>query len=93
MKYRKKPLVVDAIQWTGDLPLPEEFEEMGFLEDENGYDLLILTKEGEMRCKMDDWIIKGIEGEFYCCKNSVFQETYEWTGLSKSTSILMSSGL
>lgn len=76
-RYRKKPVVVEAFQWTGEeIPVPEEFSEMGYQEDENGYDLLIDTLEGEMRCKLNDYIIKGIKGEFYPCKPDIFEATY-----------------
>ncbi len=77
MKYRKKPIVVTAFQWLGNISLPEEFEDMGCMEDDNGYDLIIMTLEGDMRCRMDDFIIKGVNGEFYPCKPDIFFKTYE----------------
>jgi hypothetical protein len=39
--------------------------------------LIIYTLEGEMRCRQGDWIIKGVKGEFYPCKNDIFEATYE----------------
>ncbi len=87
-KYRKKPVVVDAWQ----LPLTKEdrasiiFKMQGherdiiILEsDEQNRDtkLSIKTLEGTMTAENDDWLIRGVEGEFYPCKNSVFEATYE----------------
>lgn len=40
-------------------------------------DLIISTLEGDMRCGVGDWVIKGIKGEFYPCKDDIFQATYE----------------
>lgn len=77
MKFRKKPVIIDAIQWNGSLPFPEEFSSMGFLEHENGYDLEIDTLEGTMLCRQGDYIIKGVAGEFYPCKPEIFERTYE----------------
>lgn len=75
--YRKKPLVVQAIQWTGNLPFPEEFADMAFMEHYNGYDLVIETLEGDMTCRMDDYIIRGVKGEFYPVAHDIFKLTYE----------------
>lgn len=77
MKYRKLPVVIEAHQWVGTLPLPEEFEDMGFFEEANGQDLLIVTLEGNILCQMDDYIIKGVKGEFHSCKPDIFKMTYE----------------
>lgn len=77
MKYRKKPVVIEAIRWLGDLPLPEEFADMGFFEHENGYDLEIFTLEGVVIARQGDYIIKGVKGEFYPCKADIFEMTYE----------------
>jgi hypothetical protein len=77
MKFRKKPVVIEAVRWLGNLPLPEEFGTMGYLEHENGYDLEIQTLEGDMLCRQGDWIIRGIKGEFYPCKPDIFEATYE----------------
>ena len=81
-KYRKKPVVVEALRWTG-----KNFEAMS-----NFYGaftcttisaifpkstMLVLTLEGTMRAKPGAWIIKGVKGEFYPCKSDIFEETYE----------------
>jgi len=74
--YRKKPVIVEAIQWTGE----NKEEIIGFV-DGNGFfdhnDLVIKTLEGKLISKPGDYIIKGIDGEFYPCKEKIFNETYE----------------
>ena len=80
-KYKKKPVIVEAVQWTGD----NEFEIAKFMEDlpeatfiyDNRPYILIPTLEGEMRCDLKDYIIKGVQGEFYPCKPDIFGQTYE----------------
>ena len=77
MKFRKKPVVIDAIQWTGD-----NIEEIGeFLAGVHwataGRNPVILTREGDMTVSPNDWIIKGVAGEFYPCKPDIFTATYD----------------
>lgn len=76
-KYRKKPVVIEAVQYdgtTGHLPY-----EMGtaISRSTEGGSCFITTLEGEMECRVDDWIIKGVKGEFYPCKPDIFAATYE----------------
>ena len=80
-KYRKKPVVIDAIQGfkEGDHPavglIPEKFK--GFtpvLEGATGY---IDTLEGGHFVTAGDWIITGVKGETYPCKPDIFEMTYE----------------
>ena len=90
-KYRKKPVVIDAVQFDGTplgaLNVFEEFDIQGakFIPD---YDLRTGTlfiptledgKMGEAKhiASREDWIIKGVRGEFYPCKPDIFEETYE----------------
>lgn len=89
MKYRKKPVVVEVIQWTG-LNLEEVKE---FVGESLTYDILdaawkvgkgrpyvlmkIKTLEGDMEVSEKDFIIKGVNGEFYPCKPDIFEKTYE----------------
>lgn len=77
MKYRKKPVVVEAIQFDGD----NFYEVEQFAKGETFYDLFgrfyIGTLEGEMLVSEGDYIIKGVEGEFYPCKPDIFHKTYE----------------
>jgi len=82
-KYRKKPVVIDAIQFYPTMPIYEISTLFGGLNSENrtfekkGDVLVIKTLEGEMVASAGDWIIKGVKGEFYPCKPDVFRITYE----------------
>lgn len=80
-KFRKKPVVIEAILWDGDAHAANMFlgEAYGInwkYADDNAA-ILIPTLEGEMRGEVGDWIIKGVKGEFYPCKPDVFAATYE----------------
>ena len=75
MKYRHKPVVVDVLQYTGD-----NLEELiGFadiiLRSDGKW--CVYTPEGLMAFDIGDYIIKGVKGEFYPCKQDIFEETYE----------------
>ena len=83
-KFRKKPVVVEAMQHTSETR--EEIiawsgaGHVGIDEDGAEYELAnlrISTLEGVMRCDLGDWIIKGVKGEFYPCKPDIFAATYE----------------
>lgn len=89
-KYRKKPVVVEAIQWTGsNLEEIRNFVGGDLIEDwmeffdikrtlkEMLVDIAIDTLEGTMRVDYGDYIIKGVKGEFYPCKPDIFLATYE----------------
>lgn len=88
MKYRKKPVVIEAIQWTGD-NLKEIIGFTGLHESANKWTwkeyedvvkndgLKIFTLEGKMNADIGDFIIKGVKGEFYPCKPDIFEATYE----------------
>ncbi len=75
MKYRKKPVVIEAIQFTGNFDEIEKFVG-GDAEFRDGK-LLVATLEGPLWASPYDWIIKGIKGEFYPCKPDIFEATYE----------------
>lgn len=75
MKYRKKPVVIEAIQFVGNFTEIEKFCEGNFDWSEGKSD--IKTLEGTMRASFGDYIIKGIKGEFYPCKEDIFLKTYE----------------
>jgi len=90
-KYRKKPVVIEAIQWTGgnhrdmfdhlsgsvdeQIQMSGDNFEMDHSKVEGG--LVIKTLEGEHLATIGDYIIKGVAGEFYPCKPDIFQATYE----------------
>jgi len=77
-KYRKKPVVVEAIQFTGkNRKEIVEFVGKSFIEWTHHLEIGIETLEGDMKAKPNDWIIKGIKGEFYPCKPDIFEQTYE----------------
>ena len=84
-QFRKKPVVIEAFQLPGLLESPAAFmewaDEVGLLDIdyESGRDatLIIHTLEGSMTAQPGDWIIKGVQGEFYPCKPDIFQATYE----------------
>ena len=83
MKFRSKPVVIEAIQFLGGFSIDEMRVEWGepfartALYNDKMNDLLIATLEGAMRADLEDWIIKGTRGEFYPCKPDVFQTKYE----------------
>lgn len=74
--FRKKPVIIEAIQWNGkNLNVIDGF--IGEVIDNNGMTLIIHTLEGDMEAKVGDYIIKGVNGEFYPCKPDIFAKTYE----------------
>ncbi len=88
MKYRKKPVVIEAVKWTGDnlreiidftglhpSALKWTWEEYEQVVKENG--LKIFTLEGSYMATIGDMIIKGVQGEFYPCKPDIFETTYD----------------
>lgn len=90
MKFRKKPIVIEAIQYTG-FNTSDVFNFVGKeLEGDPNfdpkvkkgkgaiiYDFFIKTLEGKMKVSPNDWIIKGVNGEFYPCKPDIFEKTYD----------------
>ena len=89
-KFRKKPVVIEAIQYNNlnkaeiEIFVGKKLKEE--LESETAYvagkgipvfSLLIETLEGNMKASTRDYIIKGIKGEFYPCKPDIFEATYE----------------
>lgn len=77
-KYKKKPIVVEAIQYTGG----NKKEIIDFTEGKATTNtcyshLTIPTLEGDHKADVGDWVIKGIRGEFYPCKPDIFDATYE----------------
>ena len=83
-KFRKKPVVIEAVQWNGrSLQDAIDFERKNQLPNWSvgGRDgktgIIIHTLEGDHLAEQGDWIIKGIQGEFYPCKPDIFDKTYE----------------
>lgn len=79
VKYRKKPVVIEAHKWNDPHGWPTSWIPVPFRlgEDEHGAYLIIPTLEGELKARDDDWIIRGVAGEFYPCKPEIFEATYE----------------
>ena len=83
MKYRNKPVVIEAVQWSPGVILPKEWADNGvsqiiYVEQPlTGPELAIKTLEGVMTARPGDFIIKGVKGEFYPCKPDIFEATYE----------------
>lgn len=77
--YRKKPIPIEARQYTGDNFLELQDWSNGHVErsiyDDDG--ILVYSLEGPMWFNEGDYIIKGIRGEFYPCQKDIFEETYE----------------
>lgn len=93
MRYRKKPVVIEAVEWNGR----NLFEVRTFMGERVNFDgdwrvqdrfhelethsrlygLKIETLEGTMNADVGDYIIKGVHGEFYPCKPDIFEKTYE----------------
>jgi hypothetical protein len=90
-KFRKKPVVIDAVQYNGSnkdeiisfVGEAAKFQSaVGSSADGEGYPqayskLTISTLEGEMLVSENDWVIKGVKGEFYPCKPEIFAATYD----------------
>ena len=87
IKYRKKPVIIEAFRWTGDI---EQTENPLWIKDaiqKNNVwitnertrfcQMHITTLEGEMVAELGDYIIRGIKGELYPCKPDIFEQTYE----------------
>ena len=87
MKYRKKPVVIEAIQFTRN-----NFEEIKYFTNNKAHSFTTeRTPNGKSYCTIDtlegdhiategDYIIKGVKGEFYPCKPDIFEQTYEMVG-------------
>lgn len=78
MKFRKKPIVIEAVQWNGDNFIDiDNFITISHETYPKDGIVKIPTLEGTMDAVEGDWIIKGVNGEFYPCKPDIFEKTYE----------------
>jgi len=77
MKFKKRPVVVEAFQWMKD-EVPSWWRDAKGIqiEVETGC-AIIPTLEGDHRAQPGDWIIQGVKGELYPCKPDIFEVTYE----------------
>lgn len=89
-KFRKKPVVIDAVQFTKEVAegmlFDKETGPFGLHASGNYHperreiysvSIPIKTLEGVMRAEIGDWIIRGVQGELYPCKSDIFEATYE----------------
>lgn len=97
-KFRKKPVVIEAMQWDGsrasieaicrwanDVPISDAQEvvdeepwiDYTFAAPDDVSNVLCHTLEGPLNVSVGDWIIRGVQGEFYPCKPDIFDATYE----------------
>jgi len=78
MKFRKKPVVIEAVPFTGANGSEViRWADRGAVTDIDGGSLAIHALEGIMRANIGDWIIRGVKGEYYPCKPDIFWATYE----------------
>ena len=87
MRYRKKPVVIEAYKYKGSLISIDDFDNApewvknarctGALVYASNFELFVKTLEGNMLVSIGDYIIKGVNGELYPCKPDIFEETYE----------------
>lgn len=75
-KFVKKPVEIEAVQYTGSNFNDIEKFVGGDAEFRNG-ELIVATLEGPLRVSPNDWIIRGVKGEFYPCKPDIFEATYD----------------
>jgi hypothetical protein len=82
-QYRKKPVVIEAVQYDGNFRCLDVFsinEVSHFIigtDDTGSPCLKIPTLEGVMIASKGDYIIRGVQGEYYPCKPDIFEMTYE----------------
>lgn len=95
-RYRKLPVVIEAMQWDGTAAGATPIIDWVLAGDgraslrckpnatascnEGGHDLFISTLEGDMMAITGDFIIRGVKGEFYPCRREIFEATYEPEG-------------
>ena len=73
LKAKKKPIIIEYVQYNGSVDtIPKDCLHF-FIGDV----LYIRTLEGNMRCNINDYIIKGIKGEFYSIQKNIFEESYD----------------
>lgn len=94
-KFRKKPVIVEAVKYAGDGnldprgPVPawmfSAFESKILMATNGGDPLVIKTSEGDLTVSVGDYIIRGVDGELFACKPDVFEKMYERVREAKAT--------
>lgn len=85
MKFRKKPVEIEARQWDPGAQSSTRRDIIAWIQGNGGHAryiapenrIAILTLEGPHSASPGDWIIRGVKGEFYPCKPDIFTMTYE----------------
>lgn len=82
LKFRKKPVTIEAMQYHGLSDMENRGEVLAWLEEHGvdwrqAGDLKIITLEGEMLVRPGWWVIRGVQGEFYPCAPDIFEATYD----------------
>lgn len=86
MKYRKKPVVIEAFLWTADenqeedpIWLSDALKNRNIIirTEDHKLKMFINTLEGTMEANVGDYIIQGVQGEIYACKPDIFNQTYD----------------
>lgn len=77
MKFRKKPIIIEAEQWFPGKNIDGVESETVYVIGCPIIQYFIRTLEGKMKVTSGDWIIIGVDGERYCCNDSIFKKTYE----------------
>lgn len=81
IRVRKRPVIVETMQYTGKNGRDIRRWMVGSARSYRAAEpFRIATLEGEMTVSPGDWVIKGIQGEFYPCKPDIFQATYDQAG-------------
>lgn len=82
-KYRKEPIIIEAVQWDGS-NLKEVIDFIGLEKTWDAYEDIVITNglkvftlDGLVTTSIGDYIIKGIRGEIYSCRSDIFEKTYE----------------
>lgn len=76
-KYVKKPLEVEALQWSGNEEEMADFLGQMFVLVDGNQKLCVETLEGTMKANLGDYIIRGIKGEYYPCAEAIFYDSYD----------------
>jgi hypothetical protein len=80
-KYRKKPVVIQAVQWQGTQKSWDKIMAMGLIDwlpgEMGSRSFYMNTLEGKVKIECNDFIIKGVLGEFYSCKPDIFEKIYK----------------
>ncbi|MCM1440924.1 MAG: hypothetical protein NC131_17245 [Roseburia sp.] len=89
MKYKKKPVTIEAFQYDGSVECFEPWAKKALENDVLFYnevgELNINTLEGVMLVHVSDYVIQGVKGEIYPCREDIFMQTYEADAIAEKT--------